>query len=175
MIADLINEFSAACCNVTGEDLRALLAAGIPEAALDPLLFGLAPIETRQGGLFDIAEDGDKAVILPCGEWDFPTWLLDDLVAFRLDKPECWWRRTGAADLLGVVNLFTVEPRRLYSTPLEWVHHAGDGLCLLDWTCDPSRLLMGSGQLEADPALERKVLAAAVGAASQSVRTLFHA
>ena len=175
MTADLSDEFSAACCNVTGENLRGLLAAGIPEAALDPLLFGLAPIETHRAGLFDMAEDGDKVVILPCGEYDGLLWHLEDLVAFKLDQPGRWWRRTSAADVLGVVNSFSVEPRRLYSTPLEWLLNAGCGLCVLDWTRDPATLLMGAGQLKADPGLESKVLAAAASAASQSVRTLFHA
>ena len=173
-MTDLQEELSVAYCNVTGEDLRVLLDAGIPDAALAPLLFGLAPIETHRGGLFDIAEAGDKAVILPCGEHDGLLWHLEDLVAFKLHQPERWWRRTSTADVLGVVNSFSVEPRRLYSTPLEWLLNAGCGLCVLDWARDPATLLMGAGHLKADPGLESKVLAAAASAASQSVRTLFH-
>ena len=87
MIA-LDEEFSSAVCNIDPGRIAALRAAGVPDKAFAAHLVGMAPIEAHRGGLFDIADDGDLAVLLPVGEWDGRNGRLEDIVAFHPDTPE---------------------------------------------------------------------------------------
>jgi hypothetical protein len=137
-------------------------------------MVGMAPIETHRGGLFDIVDDGDLAVLVPAGEHDGLNWQLHDIVAFHLDKPERWWRQRGVADVLGRVDGFSVEPRRLHRHPLDWLKDAGHGLCVLNWKLDPVDLLMGAGRLVADQHIAKKLRAAVHRAAAASVGNLIH-
>jgi hypothetical protein len=173
MIA-LEDEFSAAVCNINSERLAALRAAGVPDAVFGDHLVGMAPIETHRGGLFDIVDDGDLAVLVPAGEHDGLNWQLHDIVAFHLDKPERWWRQRCVADVLGRVDGFSVEPRRLHRHPLDWLKDAGHGLCVLNWKLDPVDLLMGAGRLVADQHIAKKLRAAVHRAAAASVGNLIH-
>jgi hypothetical protein len=165
------DEFSQAVCSLTPVRVRALRDAGIPES---PHVVGVADITTGPGGHFDFHESGRLAVILPCGEWDGVDWVLEDLVAFHLDRPDRWWLRRGGATVLGVVNTFTIEPRTLHATPLDWLKAGACGLCILDWTGNPVDRLAGAGHLHAAQSLKEKLHAAAELAAAQSVRNLFY-
>ncbi len=171
----LEDAFSRACCSLTPDRLRALRRAGVPEAALfNPLMVGVAPISPHRGGLFDIVDDGDLAILVPAGEHNGLNWQLEDIVAFRLDRPERWWRRRGVADVLGRVDGFSVEPRRLHRHPLDWLKDAGHGLCVLNWKLDPVDLLMGAGRLVADQHIAKKLRAAVHRAAAESVGNLIY-
>jgi hypothetical protein len=172
---DLADEFSAAVCSLSPARIDVLRVAGIHERAIfhEPLMVGMAPIQTHQGGLFDLADAGDLAVLLPCGEWDGLNWCLHDICAFHLDQPERWWRRRGDADVLGIVNGLSVEPRRLHRHPLNWLRDAGRGLVVLDWAADPVDLLMGAGQLAADHTLLSKLRKTAIKAATAHVNRMF--
>lgn len=186
---NLEDEFSTACCNVYGDGLQTIFAAGVPEAVLQPLpMFGMVSIETHgtvyepagcgpaSGGAEDAgAADPGRAVIVPCGTWDGLNWQLDDLVAFKVDDPIRWWRRLGVADVLGDAQGFTVEPKILVATPLDWLRIAGNGICLLDWSRDPVDVLMSAGSIAATESLKNKVYAAAARAAVHDARNLFHA
>ncbi len=168
-------EFSRAVCSLTPERIDMLRGAGVHERAIfhDPLLVGMAPIETHRGGLFDPVDDGDLAVLLPCGEHDGLNWHLDDVCAFHLDQPTRWWLRRGVADVLGRVNGFSIEPRRLSATPLEWLKDAGGCCCILDWRRDPLDLLLGAGRLVADRPIQTKLRTLAVKAAAARTKDLF--
>jgi len=183
-MTDLAREFSDAVCSVRGEDLVAVFAAGVPENALQPSpIFGMASIETH-GTFYKAVGYGhtgggggappSRAVIVPCGTWDWPEWQLFDLVAFKLENPTRWWRRLGVADILGNAASFTVEPKTLHPTPLDWLRAGGTGLVVLDWSRDPVDLLIGAGALTAPKTLKNKLYAAAAHCAVQDARNLFN-
>jgi hypothetical protein len=171
---DLHDEYSAACCSVDGDDLRSIFAAGVPEAVLQPSpMFGMATIQTH-GTTYGPSDVGEPAVIVPCGSWDWSERQLVDLVAFKLEDRTRWWRRLGIADVLGNAQGFTVEPKTLVATPLDWLQIAGAGICLLDWSRDPVDVLMGAGALIAPETLKNKLYAAAARCAVQDARNLFN-
>ena len=164
---DVEDEFSQACCNINPERLAALRAAGVPDAVYADHLVGMAPIEPHRGGLFDIADVGVPAVLLPVGEWGGLNWKLKDLVAFYLNRPGRWWRRLGAVQVLGTENIAPepVFPLRLYDTPLSWLQAGAAGVCVIDWRVDPERFLY-AGPIEAEShslkaRLERRIQSAA--------------
>jgi hypothetical protein len=170
-MTDLTREFTDSVCNVDAGNLRTIFAAGVPEKALDPLLFGVCPIETH-GTTFEPVDEGEPTVIVPCGWFDGLNWHLTDLAAFRLDDPSRWWRRLGVADVLGNVHGFTVEPKPLHATPLDWLRDAGKGLVILDWSCDPMDLLLGAGHLQASKPVKDKLLAVAQMRAAREIEEL---
>lgn len=174
-MTDLRDEYSAACCNVTSDDLRTLIAAeGVSKDALQPSpMFGMATIQTH-GTTYEPADEGELAVIVPCGWFDGLHWQLVDLVAFKLQDPTHWWRRLGIADVLGDVHGFTIQPKTLVAMPLDWLRIAGHGICLLDWSSDPVDVLMGAGAITAPESLKNKVYAVAALRAAQDVRNLFN-
>lgn len=164
-MTDLAEEFSRACCSIDADRLAELQAAGVHTHHRDGAqLVGMALVQVHRGGLFEPADVGDAAVLVPCGWWDGMAWVLDDLVAFHLNQPDRWWRRLGVADVLGHIG-FSVEPRRLHPTPLVWLQDGGRGLCLLDWGMDPVDLLAGAGALVADRSLFKRLRKATVTAA----------
>ena len=104
------------------------------------------------------------------GEWDGLNWILDDIVAFYPARPERWWLRRGHAEVLGAVNGFSIEPRRLHRRPIDWLIDEGRGLCILDWRRNPVDLLLGAGPLVADRFLENRLRKAAIKAAAAHVK-----
>lgn len=68
---------------------------------------------------------------------------------------------------------FTVEPKTLHPTPLDWLKAGCSGLVVLDWS-DPLDALMGAGAITASESLKNKLHAAAARAAAQDTRNLFH-
>jgi len=173
-MTDLKTEFLEACCSITPVHLAALQAAGVPDTTFSLPMVGMTSIQTHSGGLFDIVDDGDLAVIVPVGEWDGLNWQLEDLIAFMLDDPTRWWRRLGAADVLGNVEGFTIEPKTLHLTPLDWLRAGGTGLVILDWSRDAIDLLQGAGPIAAAESLKNLVYAAAARSAARNVRNLFN-
>lgn len=162
----LSEQFSEAVCSITPERLDLLKSAGIPDKVINSLICGIAPIETHGRGLYEPRDDGPLAVLVPCGFHDGLNWQLDDVVAFFLDRPDRWWCRRGDAVLLGDLQHFAIEPRRLHARPIDWLRDGGTGLCLLDWQVDPIDLLAGAGELVADRPLLTRLRKSTVQAAS---------
>ncbi len=115
-----------------------LLGCGMP---------GLAPIKPTDDGLFQFAEDGLIAVIIPA--YDTVPGLvgaraerhveeLRDLVAIDVADPDRFWRRRGEVLVLG--NAFleiaaeTRAPVPVFSNPMSWLRAGGAGIVVLDWT-----------------------------------------
>ena len=174
---DLTDEFSAAVCSLTPQRIDWLRGAGIHERAIfrEPLLVGMAPIQVHRGGLYDLdATATDWAILLPCGEWDGLNWALTDICAFFPNQPEKWLRRRGAADVLGAVHHFSIQPRRLHRRPLDWLCDEGRGICILDWKCDPLDLLAGAGPLRVDRSIQNKLRSVVIKAATARVRNICH-
>lgn len=152
----LEDEFSLAVCSLIRERVDELQAAGIADKVISSLIVGMSPIETYRNGLYEPRDVGLLAVMVPCGFHDELNWQLDDVVAFFLDRPDRWWRRRGDAVLLGDLQHFSIEPRRLHLRPLDRLKDGGRGLCILDWQVDPLDLLAGAGELVADsPLIDR--------------------
>ena len=107
---------------------------------------GLGPIKPIRDGMFEFAETGRPAVIIPA--YDVIPGMLDanperhveeirDLVAVDLDHPDRFWRRRGKALILGAAYLEIArqegEPIPVFSTPLTWLRSGGAGIAVLDW------------------------------------------
>ena len=112
-------------------------AAGLP---------GLANIKPIRDGMFEFAEDGRPAVIIPA--YDVIPGMLDadpelhveelrDLIAVDLDHPDRFWRRRGDALVLGNAYLEiageTCAPVPVFRNPLTWLKSGGAGIAILDW------------------------------------------
>jgi len=137
--SSIADEYAASCCNIDGDRLAELQAAGIQLHGRDgQQIVGRLPIETYADGLYEPRDDGPAAVICPVGTWDSLNWRLDDLVAFYLAQPSRWWLRRDVATVLGDPHAFSIEPRRLAANPLGWLQGGGRGLCLLDTPEPPS-------------------------------------
>jgi hypothetical protein len=175
---DLADEFSAAVCSMTPQRIDMLRGVGLCDAAIfhEPLLAGMAPIQTHSGGLYDVDDTAsDWAILLPCGEWDGLNWWLDDICAFFPAQPARWWRRRGIADVLGTLPYhFSIQPRRLHAQPLGWINDLGLGLCILDWGSDPLDLLLSAGPLKVDRSIQNKLRTVAIKAATARVRNICH-
>ena len=122
---------------------------------------GVARIVATSDGLFEFHDDGEHAVIVPEGVPEWPGWdAIHDLIAFKRDRPDRWWRRRGDADLLGASNItpWRLSPPVIHETPLSWLLGGADGICIVDWKLDPIARLAGAGHLEAEtPALKRQL------------------
>ena len=177
----LEDEFSAAVCSIDSGRFAALRVAGVPDKAISQHMVGMARIQPHRGGLFDVVDDGDLAVLQPVGEWDGLNWVLEDLVAFHLDRPDRWWLRRGAVQILGAQNIRPepVFPLTLHDTPLSWLQAGAGGVCVIDWRVDPERFLY-AGPIEADSPslkarLERRIQSAALAKFNISVSEISNA
>ena len=170
-MTDLQDEFADAVCSITPQRLDWLRAAGLPDEAIfaEPLMVGVGHVEIHTGGLFEPRDEGPLAVLVPAGTPTAIGWDLVDLVAFYLEQPENWWRRTGEGQVLGTLGRFSVEPQRLHSCPLDWLRDAGRGLCIVDWRRDPIDLLLGAGPLVAKRPLLTRLRAAVIDAAAARI------
>ena len=113
------------------------LACGMP---------GLAATKPTCDGLFEFAEGGHPAIIIPA--YDTDPWLLDanaerhvehlvDLVAADVDHPDRFWLRRGEALILGNAYLEIAgqenEPLPVFRNPITWLRSGGEGVVVLDW------------------------------------------
>ncbi len=107
---------------------------------------GLAGIRPLREGLFDFAEGGRRALIVPAyhvipGGLDANPAAhvehLIDLVAVDLDRPDRHWRRRGEAVVLGTAFLEIAsqecEPVPVFKNPMTWLRSGGAGISILDW------------------------------------------
>ncbi len=121
---------------------------------------GVARIVTTSDGLFEIHDDGERALIVPEGVPEVPAWdSIHDLIAFLPDEPGRWWRRRGDASLLGASNMtpWRLSPLVIHATPLSWLQGTAAGICIVDWSFDPTALL-AAGHLSIEtPALRSRL------------------
>ena len=115
---------------------------------------GIATIKPNPGGLFEFAENGLAAVIVPAYD-TIPGLLgadaerhveeLRDLVAVDIDRPDRFWHRRGKAVILGNAYLeiagHECEPVPVFKNPLTWLRSGGAGVCILDWSWTRDLLL----------------------------------
>ncbi len=164
MRIDLNAEFDLAWRNRTQEHRKHLAGAGITfQAMLRAGDLGVQRITTT-GRLYMPAPNGFPVLIVAAWSPAPPSIYqavegpeILDLIAFRPDQPETWWRRIGEPGLvLGSdnVDLAHVEgwPISLHQTPLDWLRADCRGACLLDhcearWT--GSRLRESDTELRA--------------------------
>jgi hypothetical protein len=71
---------------------------------------------------------------------------VGDLVAFSTDTPQRWWCRCGSLPVMNPDAVRRAEIFRnalhVWTSPLSWLRHAGEGCVLIDPTADV-RLLFG--------------------------------
>jgi hypothetical protein len=178
-MVDLDREFALTTDNVTPFLVERLQRMGIPNLIIfGPRHYlGAAQIVHHSSGLFEFHDDGERALIVPEGVPEWPGWTeLHDLIAFKPDSPERWWRRRGEVDLLGISNMtpWKLSPLTIHETPLSWLQAGADGVCIVDWGFDPIARLVGVGNLEAEtPAikdrLERRIKEVALASFDISV------
>ena len=135
---DLVLEFSSAMDGLDDRARAWLPRQGVPIAAIDawPGPIGVAPIETHQIGIFDFAEHGRRALIMPVLSGPQYTDLVD-LIAWFPDAPDQWWSRRYFSIPLGADQLDIAvmggNPVVLQPTPLDWLRSNGDGVVINDW------------------------------------------
>ena len=168
---DLNDELAAAVCNLPPATITRLQCFGIPESLIFdlPLMIGVARVQTFPSGFYEPREDGDPAVIIAVGWPVPPIWVvIDDLIAFQPKAPGRWWRRRGEVQLLGTYNIRPepVFPLAVHETPLSWLQSGARGVCIVDWSFDPERLLYaGPLEVESDQLkarLEKRIQQAAI-------------
>ncbi len=178
-MADLEHEFALTTDGVSPLVVKYLQRMGIPNRVLfgPRHHVGVARIVTSSDGLFEIHDDGERALIVPEGVPEVPAWdSIHDLIAFKPDNPGRWWRRRGDVDLLGASNIshWRLSPLVIYETPLSWLQAGANGGCVVNWAFDPIAVFDRAGHLELEtPALksrlERRIRDAALASFDISV------
>lgn len=138
-----MTEFAASVGAMTSAtDSYLLKRLGIPESVLyrgaSHVGVGLALL--GDDGMYQPAPDeGLQVIVVPVGVegevgWDH----LHDLVAFRPGETARWWRRTGNSVLLNPEGARRAEHFNellpVWSSPLSWLQHGGQGVVVLDWS-----------------------------------------
>jgi hypothetical protein len=137
---DLDAEWRAATKDIDWKAYHWLTKKGVPGHALvkvDGGYFrvGFLKVRGREGMWTPAADRGQRAFIMQANE---RASAIDDLVAWRPNSPQSFWRRSGAATLLGEAALFeaidTDQPARLFANPYEFLRGGRAGFVILDWT-----------------------------------------
>lgn len=137
----LFDEMAVAAAGVRNAHFDRLKALGVEPVAIGRIgetghSIGVASIRETAGGLFELDPAGEPACLVAVRDpdcWHAASGYFD-LVAFRTDRPEHWWRRTGEAFALGQHLLELPDPVPLVRSPAEWLALAGQAACLLDWS-----------------------------------------
>jgi hypothetical protein len=137
--AGLASEMECFVANVRQRHLDDLQAAGVSARAIAALgqeipPFGVHGVADIGSGYFAPFAAGPIAVITPV----FERGALIDLVAWSLSRPDGWLWRNGqgaalGADLLARSQWSDRHAVKVVATPLDWLRHAGQALCILDW------------------------------------------
>ncbi len=164
-------ELAAAVCNLPPTTIDRLRSFGIPDSVIlgEPLMIGVDKVQASHSGFYEPNDESDNALIVAEGWPAGPIWdTLDDLIAFRPQDPGRWWRRRGDVQFLGAYNIRSepVFPLTIHETPLSWLQAGAQGICIVDWSFNPERLLC-AGPLEAESdqlktRLERRIRQSAV-------------
>jgi hypothetical protein len=161
MMHNLQRELNAAASAVRQRHLDQIRALGVSMAFLadvgrDHVPFGISAIEPIGGGLYQPGE-GMPHLILPVVEEG----NLVDLCAVHSSNPSSWLLRSGNGWALGLkdglnrwlwyspegVNRFgearhqVGRPTLIFSSPIDWLQGAGEGICVLDWSAPEVRQL----------------------------------
>lgn len=158
---ELAVELADAICNFPPPTIDSLRNRNIPDSVIfgEPLTIGVLTVQTFPDGFYEPHEDGENALIVATGTPAAPIWItLDDLIAFDPETPGRWWRRRGEAQILGMHNIRRepVFPLQIHETPLSWLQAGAKGICIIDWSFNPERLLFaGPLQVESDRLKER--------------------
>ncbi|MGF1629144.1 MAG: hypothetical protein ACFCUT_06705 [Kiloniellaceae bacterium] len=136
---------------------RRLMDAGLDwEAAMTAGGIGLLRAEIHADSAFQpVPEGGQPLWCLPCFYGPIQPSTLADIVAWSPATPDCWYRRTGLAAVLGYVNVQRCrasvwdfggdEPLppptlTLHPTPKHYALAGFDGAVILDWEFGPPEL-----------------------------------
>jgi hypothetical protein len=180
----LRDELAEAVCNLPPATINRLRSFGIPESVIlgEPLRLGVAKVQASATGFYEPNDDGASVLIVAEGQPAGPIWdTLDDLIAFKPQAPERWWRRRGEVQILGAYSIRPepVFPLTIHETPLGWLQSGARGICIVDWSFDPERLLYaGPIEIESDrlkARLERRIQQAALAKFDISVREVRNA
>ena len=140
MTGGLDREFASAVTRLfDGGHAKALLSLGVPRSAIcgrQPLV-GVAAVEIDNDGWFQFIEDGELALVVADGVPGPMGWeTIEEVVAFRTNRPGRWGVRHGDVPLLGLglndaLHDYAAtlhEPIMLYENPLSWLQAGGRGL-----------------------------------------------
>ena len=129
---------------LTSRHIKVLAEAGVTSAAWIRAGHLATPRISTAGRLFMPDSFGTPAYVLgvydgePVSELNpDPTVPLVDLLAFKLEEPDRWWLRIGAAGLVLGKDKFleamvTGSNITLHATPLQWIQAECEGACPLD-------------------------------------------
>ncbi|ACI98692.1 hypothetical protein [Rhodospirillum centenum] len=168
MTDDLRHLFHALAVSTPFSTGERLAAAGVrrPKAFSFPALYAAADGHVGPEGLFTPAGGPGPWILVPAGLrglGEYADWeQIDDLVAFRLEAPGRWHPVRRDAHLLGEDALeaarFDGRPLHLHSSPLGWLAAGGTGVCIVDWSLNPTAVFCGVPRLTCDaPALETRL------------------
>lgn len=158
---NLERELNAAASAVRQRHLDQIRGLGVSmafvaEVGRDHAPFGVTAVEAVGGGLYQPGA-GMPHLILPVIE----DHVLVDLCAVHSSNPSSWLLRTGNGWALGLkdglnrwlwyspkgVNRFgevrhqVGRPTHIFSSPIDWLQGAGEGICVLDWSAPEVRHL----------------------------------
>lgn len=156
--AALERELAAACAALTDVHRCRLLQLGIPPEMLDFGMVGFAHVRELKGGLYELVDAGEPALITPA-RIDDPygpenaagisaaiAGELVDLVGWFPTWPDRFLLRLGTAEWLGAIGpehlYLDPEPVLVHRGPLGWLRANGAGLVpLVNRRADVYRLL----------------------------------
>ena len=111
-------------------------------------VWGVHPITTHDDGTFQIAEDGDEALIFPTEPGD-----IFDTVAWYPTMSSRWWTSHSLADFMNEGAILRAialrEPLYVYQTPLDLLRASGRGTVILDARADVRRAFAGVREIHA--------------------------
>jgi len=166
--AELAAELAGAAGHIGATEMDALKRCGVTGAALVKAVHRCWPFSPiggaricTDGDLWQPDEAGRPAILQPVITYG----VLIDVVAWRLDAPSRWWRRTGYAAALGddAIDGAAIhfdgeeDPLTLHCSPVAWLAAGGSGACLLDWTVAAITLAGVHRFLTDDPSLARQI------------------
>lgn len=130
--------------------------------ALPPELEPFAYIAASADGTWEPAtdEDGTQACLLAV--WSDDGQLIDT-VAWQFGQPSRWWLRWKNVAYIGedyIERIITTNAKsvRFVATPRDWLHDAGEAVCVVDWSRPILPLLdQLPGVVCATPALEKRL------------------
>lgn len=116
----------------------------------------VSAITTRNGGLFDWADDGPLAHTVEATD---ETGCIIDCAAWYPDKPGTWFLLRGEGRVLGAHRLLVCNPIRLVSTPAAWSSSTDPStVCLLRWDRLWPADLFGCRRIICEPRLEARIM-----------------
>lgn len=159
---DIEVELVTAACGKPRGVVQQLLALGADKRFVAWLNedLGVAGVELFRDGTFQLGGP-DRRLLLGVRE----AGGLIDVLALSSTCRDEWAARTGFATLLGwdlwVQAQLGVRKRlRVFSTPLDWLAGAGEGICVLEWSAETLGMLRSLGErvtLCVDPGAKDKM------------------